>query len=126
METQAEVALRVIQQLREAVEARDWATFGAQFHDDAVYELVGRTIVHGRDNIVDNARSTHIESMRVTQDLWTADETARVWWRYAAEWADPETAEQRQTSGASTALVRDGAVESLTSWIDLSFLLLKT
>ena len=126
MGAQAEVALRLVHQVCEAADTGDWATYGTKFHDDAVYEFVGQAIVHGRDNIVDYERSIHSESMRVTQDLWTADETARVWWRYAAEWADPGTAEQRQTSGASTALVRDGAIESLTSWVDLSFLLPRT
>jgi len=125
METQAELALRVVRQAGDAIQRRDWASYGARFHDDAVYEFVGQGTVSGRDNIVDYERSLQIESMRVTQDLWTADETGRVWWRYAAEWADPETAEQRRTSGASTALVRDGAIESLTSWIDLSFMLPK-
>ena len=63
------MALGVVQQLCEAVDARDWASFGAQFHDDAVDEFVGQTITHGRDNIVDYERSMHIESMRVSDRL---------------------------------------------------------
>ena len=122
-ETQADTARRTAQRLLEAAESQHWAAFGELVHDDAVFEFVGRAILHGRDEIIEFERSIHDGHMRYTIDWWTADDTGRVWWRFTAEWVDPETAEPRRTSGASTAVVRDGAVESFSSWVDLSFML---
>jgi ketosteroid isomerase-like protein len=123
--TSAETARRVAQRLIEAAESQDWTSFGELVHDDAVFEFVGRATLHGRDEIIEHDRSIHDGRMRHTTDLWTADDTGRVWWSFGVEWDDPETAEPRRTSGASTALVRDGAIASFTSWVDLSFMLPK-
>ena len=61
--------------------------------------------------------------MRLTRDLFTADGTGHVWWRYDATWTDPDTGIDGHTSGATTAVVTDGLIVASTNWIDLSFLL---
>ena len=123
LETPAEQARRAAQHLLAAAEAQEWTSFGELVHEDAVFEFVGRAVLHGRDEIIAYERSIHDGRMRSTCDLWTADDTGRVWWRFAAEWDDPDAATPRRTTGASTVVVRDGAVESFSSWVDLSFLL---
>jgi len=119
--TPAAAARRVAQRLLESAEAQDWAAFGELVHHDAVFEFVGRAVLRGRDEIIEFDRSIHDGHVTTTTDLWTADDTGRVWWRYTAAWTDPATTQQRRTTGASTALVRDGAVQSFLSWIDSSF-----
>ncbi len=119
----ADRAKAVCQRLCDARDASDWTAFAAQYHPDGIYEFVGQAVTQGRDNIAEYERSTHDPAMQLRRDLWTADDSGRVWWRYTASWTDAESGEVRHTSGASTAAVTDGLIVRLTSWIDLSFAL---
>jgi hypothetical protein len=55
----------------------------------------------------------------VAQDLYTADGSGRVWWRYTARWTDAATGYPRRTTGASVAHVEANKVRSIMSWIDV-------
>ena len=125
MSTSADIALRFVQRACEAFDAADWATFGALYHNGAVQEFVSQYISLGRHNTSGRSAPPICQGCKITRDLWCADDTGRAWWRYAAEWTDAESGEAAKTSGAATALVRDGAHRAHTGWIDLSFLLLR-
>ena len=121
--TSAHGALEAFQRLSSAYDRQDWVSFGECWHPDAIYEFVSQPVVRGREAIVAFERQNGVPGTHLTRDLFTADETGRMWWRYDATWTDPETGVDVHTSGATTAVVTEGLVVSMTSWIDLSFLL---
>ena len=110
--------VELVRRLCDAIDSGDEATCRALFHEDVEYTFVSQGSYEGLDQVVANAM-TQSQRFRVTQDLFTADGSGRVWWRYTASWSDAETGRPRRATGASVAYVEADKVKSIMSWIDV-------
>ena len=110
--------IELIRRLCDAVDSGDEATLRALCDEDIEYTLVSQGSYKGIDEYV--ARSmVESQSVRLTRDLFTADGSGRVWWRFAANWSDAETGRPRRTTGATVAHIEGDKVTSFMSWIDV-------
>jgi ketosteroid isomerase-like protein len=110
--------IEIVRRLNDAIESGDEAKCRTLFHEDIEYILVSQASYSGLEEVVANAL-VQSQRVRVTQDLYTADGSGRVWWRYTARWADAVSGRPRRTTGASVAHIEGGKVKSLMSWIDV-------
>ena len=119
----ADDAVAVVQRMMDAWDAMDWDAFAACWHPDGTFEFVSQVSTASLAETLVYEQNNRIEEMNVERDLWTGDANGRVWFRFWAHWPDLDTGLPKETSGAATALVVDGRVASVMSWIDVSFLL---
>src|SRR5262245_52666039 len=110
--------VELVRRLCDAIESGDEATCRALFHEDIEYTFVSQGSYKGLDEVIADAMAQS-QRFRLTQDLFTADGSGRVWWRYTARWNDAETGRPRRTTGASVAHVEADKVRSIMSWIDV-------
>ena len=101
-----------------AVDIGDGEALGPLLHDDVECEFVSQATHRGRDPVM-AAMLGQATTSYLTRDWFTADGSGRVWWRYVVQWTDAESRRPRRTTGASVAMVQDGCVTSLMSWVDV-------
>ena len=110
--------IEVLTQLCGAVDTGDAEALGRLLHDDVEYEFVSQATHRGRDAVM-AAMLGQATTSDLTRDWFTADGSGRVWLRYAVQWTDADSHRPRRTTGASVAMVQDGCVTSLMSWVDV-------
>jgi len=108
----------LILRMSEAVDAGDGATLRELHADNAEYTLVSQGTYRGRDDVV-AAILAEADRFKMTRDLFTADGSGRVWWRFAGAWTDLQTGRARHTTGASVAQIDGGKIQSVMSWVDV-------
>jgi len=110
--------IELIRRVSDAVDAGDEATLRTLCDEDVEYMLVSQGSYKGIEEYV--ARSMiESQSVHVTRDLFTADGSGRVWWRFTARWNDAETGRARRATGATVAHIEGHKVTSFMSWIDV-------
>jgi hypothetical protein len=110
--------LHVVNLLMNALAERDATACSAVLAEDVTYNLVSQYEHRGRRDVVD-AFLREAETTTSEQDLFCADGSGRVWWRYTGRWTDAETGHRRSATGATVVHVEGDQIASMMSWIDV-------
>ena len=110
--------IELISRTNAAIDSGDEAALRALCAEDIEYTLVSQGSYKGIDDYVGRAM-VESQTVRLERDLFTADGSGRVWWRFTARWTDAETGRARRATGATVAHVEGDKVKSFMSWIDV-------
>jgi ketosteroid isomerase-like protein len=110
--------VELIRRMIDAIDAGDEDALTSVLAEDIEYVFVSQGTYPGVDDVA-AVFIAEVQRFRMDQDLFTADGSGRVWWRYEAHWSDAETGRPRRTTGASVAQVEDSRFRSVMSWVDV-------